>query len=124
MKTPAICTAVIAIAVLAMGCATHDGSAGSGSLTMTLGTTSRSGVEYRLRDATFEVRGLQDEDVLSEDFPPEQALVNVPLPSGDYQVTLVAGWYMEHSANGQPFTPIPADLVSQNPVAFTIVFDQ
>jgi predicted outer membrane repeat protein len=95
-----------------------------GELTVTLASQSPLGVDYQLRDALFLIRGLQDEDVSSEDYPPEQPVISVSLASGSYQVTLQDGWRMEYSANGQAFADIPATLVSPNPADVTVVFDE
>jgi hypothetical protein len=91
---------------------------------MTLVATSPLGVDYQLRDALFLIRGPQDEDVSSEDYPPEQPVIELSLASGSYQVTLQDGWRMEYSANGQAYSPIEAMLVSPNPADVTVVFDQ
>ena len=39
-------------------------------------------------------------------------------------MTLGGMWYMEHSANGQPSTPIDAILISPNPVSVRVIADQ
>jgi hypothetical protein len=91
---------------------------------MALTSTSASGVEYRLRDALFEIRGPQNEDVLSEDYL-GQASILVSLRGGDYQVTLQPGWRMEHRAPPlTAWTEIPAVLASPNPLAVTVPVDQ
>ena len=80
----------------------HDAEVGE--LTMTLAATSPlAGVDYRLRNAVFEIRGPEDQDVSSEDYPVDNPTISVQLASGDYQVTLRDGWTMEYSANGQPY---------------------
>ncbi len=94
-----------------------------GQLTMTLETTSPLAT-YRLRDALFEIRGPEQQDVSSEDYPVGDPTISVDLATGSYQVTLLSGWRMEHSANGQPFTPIEAALVSPNPSEVTIVVNE
>lgn len=77
-----------------------------GELDMALATTSSSGVEYRLRAALFEIRGPEDQDIQSEDFPADDTTISVSVQSGDYLVTLVDGWFMEHRAPGiSDFTP-------------------
>ena len=57
----------------------------------------------------------------SQDYPVDNPTISVQLASGDYQVTLRDGWTMEYSANGQPYAPIEAALVSPNPLGVTIV---
>jgi hypothetical protein len=95
-----------------------------GQLTLNLATISPGGVEYRLRGALFAIDGPDPADVSSEDWPPDQARINVLLASGDYEVTLGGAWYLEHSANGLPFTPIDAILTSPNPVSVRVIADE
>ena len=124
--TQLLCRIAACLTFCVAGCgdsvADFDGDVGD--LTMTLGATSSSGVEYQLRDAVFLIRGPQDEDVFIEDYPPEQTVIDVSLASGSYQVTLQDGWRMEYSANGQAFADIPATLVSPNPGDVEVFADQ
>ena len=107
--------------LLSAGCRSDAASeAPVGELAMALATTSPLGVEYRLRDALFRISGPDSMDVSSEDYPPEQTQIAVSLASGDYLVWLLDGWFIEHRAFGDEFTPIPADLVSPNPLAPTV----
>ncbi len=116
---------ITATALFIGGCGDTGESEGDvGELTMTLATISPTGVEYRLREAIFQIDGPEPTDVLGEDYPPDQARISVLLASGDYEVTLGGMWYMEHSANGQPFTPIDAILISPNPVSVRVIADQ
>ena len=143
-------TALAAVLVGGCGGVAEPGTE-VGELGLTLLTTGDSGVEYRLRNALFLIRGPENVDVCSEDSLDESFIV-VPLESGDYQVTLNGGsggaggdggaggmagtvgsggtgtdcepWFLEYSANGRPFAPIEARLVSDNPADATIDTDQ
>jgi hypothetical protein len=99
-----------------------------GHLRLSLESTSDSGVLYRLRFAVFDilnvVGGPGATSVSSEDYPADDPAIFVAFPNGRYQVTLEDGWSVEHSANGLPFTPIQAELVSINPVWVDVVANQ
>jgi hypothetical protein len=125
MKWLMMIAMMTATALFISGCGDTGESEGDvGELTMTLATISPTGVEYRLRQALFAIDGPEPTDVSSEDYPPEQARISVLVASGDYDVTLGGMWYMEHSANGQPFTPIDAILISPNPASVRVIADQ
>lgn len=99
-----------------------------GQLSLALQSTGPSGVLYRLRFATFDIvsvagTGVQV-TVSSEDYPLTDPVIPVSLPNGRYQVTLQDGWFLEHSANGLPFSPIQSELVSINPVWVDVVANQ
>ena len=86
-------TMVVTLAALFMGGCGGDKqeeSLGVGTLSMALTSTSASGVEYQLRFAEFAITGPQDEDILSEDYLGDPAIL-VPLRDGDYQVMLQPG---------------------------------
>ncbi len=99
-----------------------------GQLSLTLQSTSASGVLYQLRFAVFDIvnvtGGPGSASVSSEDFPLEAPEILVELPNSRYQVTLQDGWFMQHSANGLPLTEIQAELVSVNPVRVDVVAAQ
>jgi hypothetical protein len=125
MKWLMMIVMMTATALFIGGCGDTGESEGDvGELTMTLATISPTGVEYRLRQALFAIDGPEPTDISSEDYPPEQTRINVPLASGDYEVTLGGMWYLEHSADGQPFTPIDAILISPNPVSVRVIAEQ
>lgn len=93
-----------------------------GELAMTLRTVSPLGVEYRLRNALFQIDGPEPTGVDSEDYSPNQPRITVALTSGDYEVTLGGMWYLEYSANGQlPFTRIDAVPISPNPASVRVI---
>jgi len=100
----------------------HDAEVGQ--LTLNLATISPAGVEYRLREAVFQIAGPEPTDVFGEDYPPDQARINIALASGNYEVTLGGTWYLEYSADFRPFAPISAVLSSPNPVSVRVITAQ
>ena len=65
---------ITATALFIGGCGDTGESEGDvGELTMTLVTISPTGVEYRLREAIFQIDGPEPTDVLGEDYPTNQA---------------------------------------------------
>ena len=124
MKLISMVVMMTATVFLISGCGdTGESQDDVGELTMTLATISPLGVEYRLRNALFVIDGPEPTDVSSEDYPPDQARISLPLASGDYEVFLDGMWFIEHSADGQPFTPIDAILLSPNPASVRVIAD-
>ena len=126
MKFFSMIMMILVASFVAVSCGTDQGQGepdGTGTLTLHLSTTSPLGIEYRLRDATVEIRGPEDRDVLTEDHL-DDPVINEVMRSGTYTVTLLAGWRMEHRASGQPYSDIPAALASENPLVVTVVTDE
>lgn len=116
-------TAVVVTACSSGG----DGAAAEfGTLTVPLTTVGASGTEYRLRNATFEIRGgyfYYDDSsgsggasggesitVSSEDYL-DASSIAVDLERGYYYVTLQPGWHLEKLEGGES-TPVEATLLS------------
>lgn len=72
----------------------------------------------RLRNARFELTGTENLELDSEDSPLLNTLER-PLPEGAYQLHLLDGWFLEDALSAQP-SPVPATLLSENPVEFSI----
>ncbi len=111
------------LAALAASCASDPPSTEVGNARMSLATTSASGVDYRLRDAVFDLTGPQEVSVLSETYPGSEGTIIVPLATGEYSVALRDGFRMEYSTDDllHNWTEISAELTSQNPTEVTIV---
>jgi hypothetical protein len=77
-------------------------------------STAVGDIQYRLRDAVFDVQGPTSVTLLTEDNPDATAL-NVELPRGHYNVTLRDGWRLERGSAGE-LPPLEAELLTQNPL--------
>ncbi len=94
---------------------------GFGSLRIPLGAEGRSGTHYRLQGATFSLIRLRSgagEDsapeypnLLTADSSPDVDWLDVPLPSGEYLVSLSDGWSLVTLSDAEP-TAVPAALLS------------
>lgn len=117
--------AFLTLAVLpCVGCGSAAGDEVEvGTLSVSLSTTSPLNVEYRVRDALFELRGPEDLDIDSEDYL-DDPIINELLAAGTYTATLQSGWRIQYSMDGQTYTDIPAELTSANPLVITVTTDQ
>ncbi|WP_437607029.1 hypothetical protein WMF20_39985 [Sorangium sp. So ce834] len=112
-----------------------------GSISLPLAAEAPSGAQYRLRNATFEIRSgyyyyYEDENVgvgvvtsgggasypgnlvltvNSEDEDPDASSILVDLEQGSYNVTLLPGWTFE-KVQGGTVTPVEATLLSSQTV--------
>jgi len=95
----------------------------SGTLQVPLRANGRSGIPYQLVDATFSYSGPStgtiDGGVFGTAEGAAEQIVNT-LPVGDYSMVLVDGWNMLQLAAFPP-EPVAAELISPNPVTFTIL---
>jgi len=117
-KLATVC-AILATAWLTTGCSTGGSPSGDeqaspeiGNLGLPLSSTSASGVEYRLRNADFDVWGYQydcwdyddcedyDESFSSEDYLEEPSIM-LDLLEGDYEIHLGGEWYLERIVDGE-----------------------
>src|SRR5262245_2633256 len=114
LATIQLCVVVTLAAVA--GCATRD-DAESGTLQIPLVQSDGAGGQYRL-SAQCAIAG--PGGTLTVDGNVDAPAVSVSLAPGDYTVTVLDGWHLEHSMNGQPFEPIDAQLGSANPMQVTI----
>lgn len=73
---------------------------------------------HRLSDATFRINGAAQLDLESDD-EPDADVIERALPAGQYSVELLEGWRLERIGELGP-SPINAQLLSQNPLAFGI----
>jgi hypothetical protein len=92
-----------------------------GTVTLDLVGTAPSGRSYRLRDATITVQGPGSVKVWNTEDAPDQTSLSADVVIGDYTARLADGWRLER-IDGSAATPVAAELVSDNPVQFT-VFD-
>lgn len=90
---------------------------GFGTLSIALAATGGEGTAYRLTDATFIITGPEQVTLEPSD---DDASATVDVVVGSYQVELASGWRMERMAEAS-FEPVPATLVSANPVDVEVV---
>lgn len=114
------CACLSVPALATVGCAVEGApeNEGVGTMRMPLRAVSADGTEYRLRQATFEITGSQNANILSEDYLTSE-VAEMVLGVGNYQVELTGIWQMERIVDGLP-EPVDATLVSENPVPFMI----
>ena len=98
-----------------IGCATTSDSAGT--LQIPLVQSDGAGTQYRL-SARFAVSG--PDETLIVDGAIDAPAVTLALSPGAYTVTVLDGWHLERSVDGQPFEPLVAQLGSLNPTPVTI----
>lgn len=114
------CACLSVPALATVGCAVEGApeNEGVGTMRMPLRAVSADGTEYRLRQATFEITGSQNANILSEDYLTSE-VAEMVLGVGNYQVELTGIWQMERIVDGLP-EPVDATHVSENPVPFMI----
>lgn len=93
----------------------------SGILKFAISGLDNEGNEYRLRNAVFNINGASSAILSSENFLNQQT-VNQALRTGQYQIELDSGWRLERKVS-DVYDTVDAELVSSNPVAFTIQAD-
>lgn len=124
---------LVAAGALLMGCSssgspnTQENEGTVGQLALPLVTQGASGVQYRLRDATFSISrygyygtagtgagggytGGEVTSVNSED-DPDAATISVNLEEGSYYVQLLPGWHFEKQTP-TGYEPVEATLLS------------
>ncbi len=92
-----------------------------GSVNLPLTTTVKDGTVYHLKAATFTITGvaLAAPRVVSP--PVDEGVHNEPLPVGAYSILLSKGWVLEKRGPAEKaFTPVTAQLVTPNPLGFTV----
>lgn len=109
-------TIQLCVAVALAGCATRP-DAETGTLQIPLVQDDGAGGQYRL-SAQFAIAG--PGGPLTVDGNVDAPAVSVSLAPGDYTVTVLDGWQLEHAVTGQPFEPIDAQLGSANPMQVTV----
>lgn len=95
----------------------------TGSLQINLATITPDGTEYRLRDATITVTGPESVDVFHTEDQPDRDKLSANVPVGAYSALLDPGWRLER-VEAFSETDVNAQLISDNPVHFTVEFDQ
>ncbi len=111
--------ACVAGAAVVGACATFDEDADvetTGKASLPLTTVGASGTEYRLDAATFAISGPTTTTLESG----AEETLEVDLASGSYTITLAQGWQLLATVDGVT-APVEAELVSPNPLPFTIV---
>jgi hypothetical protein len=109
--------------VAAAGCVAHDDADELGSVTLNLAGQAPSGNVYRLRDATITVRGPTTTRVWNTEDAPDRASLSADVVAGSYSAALQDGWRIER-VDGLSTTTLPAQLLSDNPMQFTVAFNQ
>ena len=113
---------MVVLMLLADGCGGATPNAGpgtDGTLSVPLVARGPSGAIFGLRDATFAINGINV--FHTEPFDPGRIEFLVDLPGGQHSVRLRQGWQLVQSVGGGSFVDVPAELVSENPVALTVV---
>ncbi len=126
-RLAAISIVVAIVPIVAVGCMSADTTRtetihSTGTIQMSLTGVGISGTEYRLRYAAFDIFGASALGFSSEDYL-DVPTVQMVLQAGDYQIELEGGWTLERR-NSDIYEPVNAVLLSDNPVAFTIVDQQ
>jgi len=102
------------------GCSAKDVPAENAYGTVVMALTSQSGgITYRLRNAAFDVTG-PTSTTLDTEQDPDAPLISTTLATGDYAISLRAGWALQRLSGGV-FEPVQATLVSANPASFEII---
>ena len=113
---------IIALALLVWACGgtptqpqePREPQAGEGVVQLPLTSTGADGQRYRLVGATFIITGTQSATIADT----SADTVRLPLIAGTYTIRLEGPWRMERvEAPGQP---VPASLISPNPMAFSL----
>lgn len=110
---------VLALPMLAAGCADSDGTAEqagasqTGALSLPLTAVGASGAVYRLRQGVFAVTALNTgiSTPLSTEQDPLASTLEASFPTGDYVVALQNGWILE-KAVGNTVSAVAATLLS------------
>jgi hypothetical protein len=115
-----LCIAILVL--LVASCADHSMKPvnGAGRLEIALTSAASSGNEYRLSGGVFSITGASTK-TLSTDADPDAETLTAELPVGDYSAELAAGWVLEKRDPAGTFAAVDAQLISANPVPFTVV---
>jgi hypothetical protein len=122
-KTPPLFALLLSAALTACSGGSDPSRTGdTGLAAFPLAATSASGKVYRLRGAVIDVQGGQSRAIEGPVDPADpQITTTASLPAGDYQFSLRDGWTMyQVPPDGAP-VPVPAQLISPNPIAVKIV---
>jgi hypothetical protein len=90
-----------------------------GTVNLELVGGAASGATYRLRNAMLTVTGPGYSRVWNTEDAPDVSLFSDQVQAGDYTATLADGWSLERVV-GSSTVPVPAELTSDNPAAFTV----
>jgi hypothetical protein len=88
---------------------------GEGSLQVAMQQQGADGALYHLRDARLRLTGQLDTLIEVGDSP----VLQQTLPSGQYAMELLAGWWMQREKSGEQ-EEVGAELLGANPVEFSI----
>lgn len=99
-----------------------------GTLSLPLETFGQSGMRYRLHNARFEIRDRRTarvRAVLNSDDEPFSSIISAELDSGEYQVMLLPGWFIEQVDGGfggtGPVGPTPGPTATVSPPTPTVI---
>lgn len=132
--TSALAGCSIAVCALGAGCSGRDAShievaldplSATGELELALTARGASGSLYRLRRADFQVfkQDFSFFTFLSSETDPLATTLEATLDSGDYQIDLFSGWFLEKVIDGAA-TPVAAELLSPATQFFNIQSNQ
>lgn len=118
-----VITCLVVALVAWSGCSAESADeAGHGTVELALTTQVASGAVYRLRDATISIDGPMSRTWHTED-DPELTSLSANVLVGNYRALLADGWRLER-VDGSMVTTVDAELVSDNPVLFTVATAQ
>jgi hypothetical protein len=103
------------------GCAASQDSLGTIHLDLT--GQAASGTTYRLRDAVITVAGADYARVWHTEDDPSRVSLSDEVADGSYTATIADGWRLER-VDASATTTVSAQLVSANPVQFTVAQHQ
>jgi hypothetical protein len=111
---------LLAVASLAIGACAMNDDADLGNAELALTGHSASGTTYRLRHADLTVSGPAGTQVFHTEDDLSRTVITTALTPGDYTVALANGWNLERVNADGTTTPVAANLLTPNPLAFTI----
>lgn len=114
---------IASLGVLLSACGSSDEEGYQGRLSVRL-QAQANGITYRLSGAFFDVTG-PETVTLSSDADPDAVAIQHTLTAGDYSIQLREGWQLERrSPVDMEFDAINAELVSDDPLSFTIIDEE
>jgi len=116
-----IWTIAVVVSGTSGGCSRPDDAVGT--LTLHLTGQGTSGAVYRLRDAIITVDGPGSTKVWNTEDDPGRTSLSADVDPGDYSALVQAGWRLER-IEGSAAAMVSAKLLSDNPVAFTVIAGQ
>ena len=107
--------AIVSVVLGLVACGTEEET---GSADLALTGQAPSGRVFRLRDGVLDLLGDGVAQTFRTEDDPTRTSILAPLRAGEYRLTLSPGWRLEEV--GTPPQVVAADLVSPNPLPFSI----